>query len=160
MITFWLWTCQFSKQKETDYVIPILKPSEAGTLRVISKGEFFLQILPLFPISVCSMSRWPLPADDNYRLYVCFSMKRTCLQYQGWQGSVHHMFDSVKGKIPFVMGHRVFKAAIQGKYSPCLKAKGQACNLVRACQQKVHSLKALTVPRKQWVISHIVFPAL
>lgn len=57
------------------------------------------------------------------------------------------MFDPVKrGKYPIVMGYRVFKAAIHGKCSPSLKAKDQAYNLSKACQQKVHSLTALAVP--------------
>lgn len=57
------------------------------------------------------------------------------------------MFDPVKReKYPIVTGYRVFKAAIHGKCSPCLKAKGQAYNLSKACQQKVHSLAALAVP--------------
>lgn len=60
------------------------------------------------------------------------------------------------GKYPFVMGHRVFKAAIHGKCSLCLKAKGQAYNLLRACQQKVHSLKALAVPHNWQVIKAIL----
>lgn len=50
---------------------------------------------------------------------------------------MQHKFDPVKGgKYPFVMGHRVFKAAMHGKCSPSSKAKGQAHNLLRACQQK------------------------
>lgn len=74
---------------------------------------------------------------------------------------MQHVFDPGKGgKYPFVMGHRVFKAAIHGKHSPGLKSKGRAYNLLRGCQQKVHSLKALAVPRNWQVIRDILYSSL
>lgn len=49
------------------------------------------------------------------------------LSGQGCQGSIQHTFDPGKGgNAPFVMGHRVFKAAIHGQRLSCSRAKGQS----------------------------------
>lgn len=63
-----------------------------------------------------------------------------------------------KGNSPFVVGHRVFKSAIRGKCFPCSRAKGHTHNLLRACQDKVHSRKALAVPCNWQVESYYVAP--
>lgn len=71
------------------------------------------------------------------------------------------MSDPVKrGKYAFVMDHRVFKAANHGQCSPCLKAKGQAYNLLRLSAESPFTESLGWPMQAAGNQSHIVFSAL